>query len=162
MEAGDPCVGRRRPHLRAPPPLQCVDRPRGVETFREDVTRGIRKKPMLNRHSQTWLSRTAIFLIVVLSLYASGAQAATLTSLSDTMSREKVSTASNHTIRFRTPTGVDAPADTITVDFPSFALGLVAFGDLDLTHGAVTGAETSEALPGAAAGRARGGGGRGA
>ncbi|OGL78486.1 hypothetical protein A3E39_00570 [Candidatus Uhrbacteria bacterium RIFCSPHIGHO2_12_FULL_60_25] len=106
---------------------------------------------MLNRHSQTWLSRTAIFLIVVLSLYASGAQAATLTSLSDTMSREKVSTASNHTIRFRTPTGVDAPADTITVDFPSFALGLVAFGDLDLTHGAVTGAETSEALAAAAA-----------
>ena len=60
-------------------------------------------------------------------------QAATLTSIKDTMNRLQDTTLSNHTIQFVTPTGVDASTDTITITFEStFAMGSVAFGDMDL------------------------------
>ncbi len=78
--------------------------------------------------------------------------AASLTSISDTMSRVKASTASDHTIRFTTPTGVDAPTDTITIAFPAgFTVGSVDYTDIDFSHGASTGAETEETLAAAAA-----------
>ncbi|MSR85255.1 hypothetical protein EXS71_02350 [Candidatus Uhrbacteria bacterium] len=74
-------------------------------------------------------------------------QAAPLTSLSDIMTRQKVSTASNHELRFTTPTGIDQSTDTISLTFSSgFDLSSVVFGDIDLFHGAGTGLETSETL----------------
>ncbi|HWQ99984.1 MAG TPA: carboxypeptidase regulatory-like domain-containing protein, partial [Candidatus Methylomirabilis sp.] len=101
--------------------------------------------------SAAWRAKTAIALIVAFGFVALQARAASLTARSDSMSRAKISTASNHTIRFTTPTGVDAAGDTITIDFPGFSLGSVVFGDIDFTHGPTTGSETDETLAAAAA-----------
>lgn len=60
------------------------------------------------------------------------AQAAQLTSISDTLTTVKASTAANHTITFVTPTGVSA-GQTIVVTFPaSFDLSTILIGDVDL------------------------------
>ena len=71
---------------------------------------------------------------------------------SDTMSRLEISAYSNHTIKFKTPTGVDAATDTIIITFAAgFDLTSVALGDVDLSYGVSTGYET-EAVLGAVAG----------
>ena len=78
------------------------------------------------------------------------AQAANLTSVSDTLTDSQISVVSNHTIAFTIPAGSTgvAAAGTITVTFPAgFALGSVAFGDMDLTIGGA-----SQTLAAAAAG----------
>jgi hypothetical protein len=78
--------------------------------------------------------------------------AAALTALSDTMSRLKASTASNHTIRFTTPSGATDIGDTIEITMPTgFTIGSVAFGDMDLSCGATTGYETELTLGATAA-----------
>lgn len=75
------------------------------------------------------------------------AMAAALTSRSLIMTRQQPSVASNSVLRFTTPTGVEASTDTITITFQTdFDLSSVAFGDIDLSHGASTGFETSETL----------------
>ncbi len=89
------------------------------------------------------------FIIALLSffIYPQKVNADALTALSDTMSREKPSTLSNHTIKFTTPTGVDASTDTITITMPAgFTIGTVDYTDIDLSHGASTGYETEETL----------------
>jgi surface adhesion protein len=56
---------------------------------------------------------------------------------SNTMSSLRVNTLSNHTIVFRTPTGVDASTDTITITFPAgFAMGTFALLNFDLAASA--------------------------
>lgn len=63
--------------------------------------------------------------------------AASLANLSDIMSSQKASTASNHTIVFRTPTGANESTDTITITFPgSFNMNSLDFADIDLAHSA--------------------------
>lgn len=64
------------------------------------------------------------------------ARAAALTSLSDTMSSLKASTASNHEIKFVTPSGVDA-GETIILTFSADFTGVtnIAFGDIDFAEG---------------------------
>ena len=47
------------------------------------------------------------------------AHGAVLSPRLDVMSRDQISTASNHQIRFTTPTGVDAASDTIALTFGS-------------------------------------------
>ena len=77
------------------------------------------------------------------------AQAAsgTLSVLSDTMSRQKISTNSSHLIKFRTSVAVSTTGDTIKVTFPAdFNLTSSAITDITFTHGASTGAETTETL----------------
>lgn len=99
-----------------------------------------------------------VFLIVALlifSLYPRLARAADLTALSDTMSRLADSTPvavySDHTIRFTTPTGAGDVGDIIEITMPvGFAIGLVDYTDIDLSHGASTGYETEETLAAAA------------
>ncbi len=90
-------------------------------------------------------------LVVGLSLGGVGfvprAEAASLTTLSDTMSSLKISTASSHTIRFTTPTGATDNTDTIIITFPSdFNFTSKAINTVTFTHGATTGAETTETL----------------
>lgn len=74
---------------------------------------------------------------------------ASLTAMSDTMTRLKLSQASDHVVKFTTPTGV-AAAGTITINFNTagFSSGSTAFGDVDFTHGATTGTETNVILAG--------------
>jgi hypothetical protein len=73
--------------------------------------------------------------ILAMSFQVFPVNAASTTPTSDTMSRLKAATVSNHDIRFKTPTGVDALTDTITITFPAgfdLATNSVAFGDMDL------------------------------
>lgn len=75
------------------------------------------------------------------------AYAASLSSLSDTMSSVKVSTLSSHTIRFTTPTGANQNTDTIIITFPSdFNFTSKTIGTVTFTHGATTGLESTETL----------------
>ncbi len=75
------------------------------------------------------------------------ANAASLTSLSDTMSSSKISTASSHVMKFTTPTGASDSSDTIIITFPSdFNLTSKAISSVTFTHGSSTGAENTETL----------------
>jgi hypothetical protein len=79
--------------------------------------------------------------------FAYQAEAASLTALSDTMSSLTVSTSSAHVLRFTTPSGAAQNTDTIIVTFPSdFNFTSKTIGTLTLTHGATTGAESTETL----------------
>lgn len=98
-------------------------------------------------------STFALRLLMVVALLgtffpaAKPAQAAALTALSDTMSSSKINTASSHVIRFTTPTGATDNTDTIIVTFPSdFDFTSKTIGTVSFTHGATTGAETTETL----------------
>ncbi len=97
----------------------------------------------------------SLLLIPVLALslsmggtgFVPRAEAAGLTALSDTMSSLKISTASSHTLRFTTPTGATDNTDTIIITFPSdFNFTSKTIGTVTFTHGATTGAETTETL----------------
>jgi hypothetical protein len=68
------------------------------------------------------------------------------------MSRLKKSTASNHTIKYTTPTGV-AAAGNMTVTMPSgFTIGSVDYTDIDVSWGASTGYENELTLAGTPSG----------
>jgi hypothetical protein len=82
------------------------------------------------------------FLILTLVLVASGlmslnyAHAGTLSPLSDTMSREKISTASTQVIKFTAATTMVA-GQNITMTWPSaFTFTSPAYGDVSMTYGA--------------------------
>jgi hypothetical protein len=83
----------------------------------------------------TKLNKLISFILVfgLLFVFVPQAQAATLATLSDTMTRIKTSTASNHTMVFTTPTGV-AAGQTIIVTFPDgTANGFVGATGIDFT-----------------------------
>ncbi|MFC1686451.1 hypothetical protein ACFLZS_01015 [Patescibacteria group bacterium] len=97
------------------------------------------------------LTTFVIFALLALTFVPGITNAAALTSLSDTMSRLKASTASNHTIKFTTPTGAADTSDTIEITMPTgFTIGSVVFGDMDLSWGPTTGLENEETLAAAA------------
>jgi len=78
-------------------------------------------------------------------------QAAALLNMSDTMSSLKAETASSHTIKFTTPTGVSDAGKTIIVTFPDTGTTPFNFTDkaistVTFTHGASTGEESEETL----------------
>lgn len=87
----------------------------------------------------------ATLLAVALVLWAIGAQmftraeASNLLSVSDTLSNSAPSETSNHTFAFTLPPGDGiAGGETIAITFPAgFAMGSVAFGDVDLSVGGV-------------------------
>ena len=76
-------------------------------------------------------------VVVAVGVQSSTAMAASLTSLSDTMTRLQASTASNHDIRFVTPSGGGvASTETVELTFSAdFTPGSVAFGDIDFQEG---------------------------
>lgn len=88
-----------------------------------------------------------LVLSLVLIMGGQQALAASLTALSDAMSSSKVSTASSHVIKFTTPTGAGDSSDTIIITFPSdFNFTSKTIGSVSFTHGASTGAESTETL----------------
>ena len=93
-----------------------------------------------------------VFLLVLL-FYPQNTQAAALTVLSDTMSRlEKSPTNSDHTIKYTTPSGVQA-AETMTITFPAgFTIGSVDYTDIDVSWGPSTGSENELTLAETASG----------
>jgi hypothetical protein len=84
----------------------------------------------------------AAILVVVIALSSyiissTTVSAAALANISDTLSSQTVSTAANHTIVFRTPTGAADTTDTITLTFPAgFNMNSIAFDDVDLAFSA--------------------------
>jgi hypothetical protein len=85
-----------------------------------------------------FLTRFAVISLMVASMgiNVNSAQAASVTSLSDVMSRLKASTASNHEIKFVTPTGV-ASGQTIILTFSAGFTGVtnIVHGDVDFAEG---------------------------
>jgi hypothetical protein len=96
---------------------------------------------------RSFAALTAVAVFFVTSGFAFTAEAAALTGLSNTMSSVKISASSSHVIRFTTPTGVTANAQTIVVTFPAdFNFTSKTIASLTFTHGATTGAESTETL----------------
>jgi len=98
----------------------------------------------------------AIMVLMTVALVGNGfwrqeTLAAELYAASDSVSSHQPGAKSNHTISFKTPSGVHAPASSITIGFAlDFNVSGLDFSDLDLTHGPISGSETSEALAAAA------------
>jgi len=73
------------------------------------------------------------------------------------MSSSKISTLSSHVLKFTTPTGAADSSDTIIITFPSdFNFTSKTIGTVTFTHGATTGAESSETLAASPSGTAWG------
>ncbi len=89
------------------------------------------------------LQATALVLTVTTFLWSIGlvsfrfAEAANVTSVSDTLSDSAPATVANHTLTFVTPTGVPN-GQTITVNFSNgpFVVGSTTFADIDVLDGA--------------------------
>jgi hypothetical protein len=86
-------------------------------------------KKLLN----SWIPKVLAIAIVVAGVGVQSQMvfAASVTSLSDNLSRLKASTASDHTIQFVTPTGV-AAGQTITITFSADFTGVSAIDDTDV------------------------------
>lgn len=88
-----------------------------------------------------------ISMFVSIFSFAGSAFAAALTSISDTMSSSKINATSTHALRFTTPTGASDNTDTIIIQYPAdFDFSGKTTTTVTFTHGAVTGAETTETL----------------
>jgi hypothetical protein len=94
----------------------------------------------MKKLTQNLRKNISLLLIISLILFLIPqklAFAASLTALSDTLSRMKASTASNHTIKFTTPSGV-AAGQTMTITFPTgFTIGSVDYTDIDVADDGV-------------------------
>lgn len=92
----------------------------------------------MNKLFKSWIYKVVAVAIVfsTIGLQSTTVFAASVTSLSDNMSRLKASTASNHEIKFVTPSGL-AAGQTITTTFSSDFTGVssIAFGDVDFATG---------------------------
>jgi len=88
-----------------------------------------------------------LFNTGLLFVFPTAVHAAALTVLSDTLSTAKINTVSSHTIAFTTPTGTSTAGQTIILTFPSdYVFTSKAISTVTFTHGATTGAESTETL----------------
>ncbi len=95
-----------------------------------------------------------IFSVILTFVLATGtifpisnAQAASLLSLSNTMSSQTVSATSSHVMRFITPSGASSSTHSIIITFPAtFDFTGKAISSVSLTHGPTTGLENTEVL----------------
>ena len=94
------------------------------------------------------VSIVLILSIIVLYIFpVTFAQAASITSASDTMSSQTISATSTHAMRFVSPTGANNNTDTIIITFPSdYNFSSKTIGTVTFTHGATTGLESTEVL----------------
>ncbi len=80
-------------------------------------------------------------------LGSSVTQAAEISAFTVQMTRQGVSAASDHQVRFTVANGVATPTDTITLTYSSgFSLAALTVADIDFFHGVTTGLETQETL----------------
>lgn len=90
-----------------------------------------------------------IFLLVILFLLGNcfTVNAASLSRLSDKMTRHAPSTAADHTFTFTTPSGLGQAGDYIRIGFDGgFDLTAIIFSDIILSHGAISGLEKAETV----------------
>ena len=91
--------------------------------------------------------KKALFLIVFGLAAVGVAQASSLNTLRDTVSRHAPSTASDHDIRFNTQQGIGNTGESFSITFDSgFDLSPITVADINLSNGATTGEETSQTL----------------
>lgn len=99
-------------------------------------------------------AKVFLTLVLVATSFFSGheSRSAILRSFTDTVSDSKINNGSNHQIKFQSLTGVDSSGDAIVVSFDTgFNLLGLDFGDVDFSHGPISGSETEETLAAAAA-----------
>lgn len=88
----------------------------------------------------TYKTGVAILCLAIILTTGVGvhtAIAAALLNVSDTLTTVTSSTATNHTLVFRTPTGAADTSDTITITFPAgFTMNSIDFADVDLAFSA--------------------------
>lgn len=91
-----------------------------------------RRQVALGKGIATLLASALVLWVVGVNMQA---EAANLTSISDTLSNSAPSEASNHTFEFTLPAGDGiAGGESIVITFPAgFNMGSVAFGDVDLS-----------------------------
>ncbi|MDD5726404.1 MAG: hypothetical protein PHC53_03280 [Patescibacteria group bacterium] len=99
------------------------------------------------------LKIAAIFALAFLAIasFSQKVSAASTSPATDEITSQLISAQANHTINFKTPSGIDAPTDTITINLSAFTFGTVGVGDIDIFHGPVSGLEVPDAhaaLPG--------------
>lgn len=98
------------------------------------------------------ITYTLILSLIWLTVPHTQAAAGNLNTLSDTMLRLKKSTNSSHTIKFTTSVAINQAGDTIVITFPAdFNLTSAVYSEVTMTHGASTGAETTEVIHNATA-----------
>ncbi len=101
-------------------------------------------KKLLN----SWVSKVLVvsmaFAVIGIQMEVNTAFAASITSASDNMSRLAASTASNHEIKFVTPTGVTS-GQTITLTFSADFTGVsgITFNDVDFAIGTTNNCTTA-------------------
>lgn len=103
----------------------------------------------MNQKIKSIISSTLLFAFMLsfVVIHPTTTQAASLLSISDTMSSSKVATTSSHVMRFTTPTGAADSTDTIIITFPAdFNFTSKTIGTVSFTHGATTGLESTETL----------------
>ena len=107
---------------------------------------------LLSLQSAALKTLSTLLILATISTFfyllpASVAQAASITSASDTMSSQTISATSSHAIRFTTPTGAGDNTDTIIITFPSdYNFTSKTIATVSFTHGASTGLESTETL----------------
>jgi hypothetical protein len=88
--------------------------------------------------SRVWLAKTTVFLMILNLFLLWGlpvAQAATVSSLSDNLTRLQASTLADHEIKFVTPTGI-AGTQTVTLTFgAAFTMGTFNVNNVDFATG---------------------------
>ncbi len=99
------------------------------------------------------LKIAAIFAVAFLAVtsFVRQVTAASISPATDEITSLRISAQANHTVNFKTPSGIDAPTDTITINLLAFNTGSVGVGDIDIFHGPVSGLEIPDAhaaLPG--------------
>lgn len=106
---------------------------------------------MLKLHKIKALPILLVIALLAGSVYIGGAQAATITVLSDTMSNQTISEGSDHTIVFTlSSTGALTDDDTITLTFPAgFVLTSITEDDVDVSGSTLGEATTAADCTGA-------------
>ena len=99
------------------------------------------------------LVAVTVFMTGVFLLTPRTASAGSLTVMSDTMSRQKISTNSSHTIVFRIATAVNSNGNTIVVTFPAdFNFTSIVIGDVTMKTDSSTAFGNTETLAASASG----------
>jgi Purple acid Phosphatase, N-terminal domain len=104
----------------------------------------------LKKHLRN-LESISLMVVMVFSVFVQPASAVRIPTTQITMSRHTVNLPADHAYKFQTPSGIDSPTDTITIDITDWNATGVTFADIDLFHGATTGLENTDtiaALPG--------------
>jgi hypothetical protein len=100
----------------------------------------------LSKNSMQKLQAIILMAVMVFSVFAKPSFGAALLNSTVSLSNHTVNALADHSYKFRTPTGVDSPTDTITINLSSWVTGATNFNDIDLLHGPVTGLETNNTL----------------